>query len=251
MHERDFHREINGAWDLLKRKLNIGRTLIWGRSLPIDEVFRNVVLSPEAPYEQIFKTGLSRSSYNILLEDYAFYQFNWVDDDTWRLGFFPNPWLTGIPAAERRLQQWEVLEEIGALSHEQVSEHVAEMEYAGAVPPIRFENAPAQYRELTHPAAHFHIGRHEENRWPSSVLIGPKAFVLIIAKLYYPLAWSRCSKLHGAGVDECIDEILLSTMASARAVHLFSDREKSSFQFGKNLIAQRSLFRSIIGGRRA
>ena len=84
MHERDFHREINGAWDLLKRKLNIGRTLIWGRSLPIDEVFRNVVLSPEAPYEQIFKTGLSRSSYNILLEDYAFYQFNWVDDDTWR-----------------------------------------------------------------------------------------------------------------------------------------------------------------------
>jgi len=169
MDEGDFNREIKNAWQLLKETPKIGRTLIWERSLPIDEVFRDVALSSESSYDQIFKTGLNRSNYNILLKDYAFLQFNWFDDRSWRLGFFPNPYLTGVAAAEPQLSDWELLEEIGALSHEEVSELIAEMPYAGAVPPIRFEYAPGQYRELTPPAAHFHIGRHDENRWPSGV----------------------------------------------------------------------------------
>jgi hypothetical protein len=238
MDERDFNHEIARAWQLLKETLHIGRTLIWGRSLPIDEVFRDVALSSDSSYDQIFKVGLSRSSYNVLLDDYAFFQFNWFDDTSWRLGFFPNPYLTGVAAAEPQLRNWELLEEIGALNHEEVSELIAEMPYAGAVPPVRFEYAPTQYRELMHPAAHFHIGRHDENRWSSSVWIGPKAFVLIIAKLYYPVAWAQCSTFYGAQVRDCIEDMLLSAMANVRSVHLLSDREKGSFQFGKHLIVQ-------------
>src|SRR5437868_701791 len=106
MDERDFTREINGAWRLLKDVLGIGRFLIWGRSLPIDEVFREVALSEDSSYEQIFKTGLSRSTYNILLNDYAYFQFGRADDVSWRLGFFPNPWLTGVAAAEVNQSHW-------------------------------------------------------------------------------------------------------------------------------------------------
>jgi hypothetical protein len=238
MDERDFDREINGVWRLLRDPLNLGRTLIWERSLPIDDVFRDVSLSSDSSYEQIFKTGLSRSNYNILLEDYAFFQFNQSNETSWRLGFFPNPWLTGVASAVPQLQHWELLEEIGALNHEQVSSFIADMPYAGAVPPVRFEYAPAQYRELTHPAAHFHIGRHDENRWPSSVSIGPKVFGLIIAKLYYPAQWAKCSRLHGASVRDCIDDALLAAMTNVRFVHLFSEREKASFQFGKHLVIE-------------
>ena len=100
MDEHDFAREINRAWLLLRDTLGIGRVLIWGRSLPIDEVFREVALSQDFSYEQSFKSGLSRSSYNILLNDYAYFQFGRVDNTSWRLGVFPNPWLTGMVAAE-------------------------------------------------------------------------------------------------------------------------------------------------------
>lgn len=237
MDERDFAREINLSWLLLSDTLGIGRALIWERSLPIDEIFREVALSQESSYEEIFKAGLSRSSYNILLNDYAYFQFGWVDKESWRLGFFPNPWITGVAEAEASQRHWETLEELGALSHEDASDLISEMPYMGAVPPVRFESAPSQYRELVHPAAHFHIGRHEDNRWPSAVAIGPKAFALIIAKLYYPDAWAGCSSLQGAQVEQCIDETLLAVMGDVRAVHLFSDKERRSFHFGKNLLA--------------
>jgi hypothetical protein len=169
------------------------------------------------------------------LQDYAYFQFGRLDDASWRLGYFPNPWLSGVPAAQDLLQHWENLEEIGAFSHEEGTNLISEMPYTGAVPPIRFEYAPAQYRELVHPAAHFHIGRHDENRWPSSISLGPKAFVLIIAKLYYPEAWSRCSTLHGAAVDQCVDDTLMSVMANVRAVDLFSEKEHRNFHFGKSM----------------
>ena len=236
MDDRDFVREIGGAWTLLKDTLEIGRAIISARSLEIDDQFRNVSLDAEATYEEIFKTGLHRSNYNILLSDYAYFQFWRESDQSWRLGYYPNPWLSGVSSAETLMKRWEELEEIGDLTYEEASELIADMPYQGAVPPIRFEYAPAQYKEFAHPAAHFHIGRHSENRWPSSISIGPRAFVLIIAKLYYPKAWSRCSNFHGAAVENCIEERLISIMRNVRRVHLFSDNENLSFHFSKRTI---------------
>jgi hypothetical protein len=233
MDERDFAQEIRRAWSLLSARLGIGRSLIWERSLLIDDEFRDVALSRESTYEEVFRVGLSRSSYNIILEDYGYFQFGRFGEEAWRLAYLPNPWLSGVPTAQESIRRWEHLEEIGALSHEEGSSLISEMPYVGAVPPVRFEYSPAQSRELIHPAAHFHIGHHAENRWPSSVSLGPEAFVLIIAKLYYPEAWSRCSTLQGAAVDPCIDETLLGVMANVRRVDLFSDREERNFHFGK------------------
>jgi hypothetical protein len=236
--ERDFSREITSAWTLLKERLEIGRFLIAAESLRIDETFQQAALDEDSTYEEIFRVGLSRSNYNIMLSDYAYFQFNWTADDAWRLGYFPNPWLSGAPAAEQTLRQWEALEEIGALSYDDVSELIADMPHIGAVPPIRFEFAARDYQEFVHPAAHFHIGRHTENRWPSALSIGPKAFTLIIAKLYYPESWARCSSFHGGAEASCIENALSAVMRDVRAVHQFSERERQSFHFGKNMVAQ-------------
>jgi hypothetical protein len=236
MDEREFARQIGAAWTLLKDVLGIGRFLISKSSIQVDEVFRDVSLSPDSSYEEIFKTGLSRSNYNILSEDYAYFQFGRSGETSWRLGYFPNPWLSGVPSAGDQLRHWETLEEIGALTHEDVSDLLEEMPYKGAVPPVRFEYAPEQYRELAHPAAHFHIGRDDANRWPSALALGPVAFVLLIAKMYYPTAWAKCSKFHDAPVTDCIDEKFLGSLGDVRAVHEFSERERRGLHFGRNMV---------------
>ena len=157
------------------------------------------------------------------------------DDTSWRLGYFPNPWLSGVPTAQELVRRWEDLEEIGALSHEEGTSLISEMPYTGAVPPIRFEYAAEQYRELIHPAAHFHIGRHDENRWPEFHCSGSQGLRSDRSKIYYPEAWSRCSTLHGAGVQQCVDDTLLSVMTDVRTVDLFSDKEHRNFHFGRSM----------------
>lgn len=240
MDEREFVRQISRAWTLLKDALHIGRFFICNTSLEIDPVFKEVTLSGDSTYGDIFKTGLSRSNYNILLNDYAFFQFCQATEATWRLGYYPNPWLTGVPSAEDQLRFLEAGEAAGELTHEDVGELLDEMPYQGAVPPVQFEHAPEQYRELVHPAAHFHIGQHGENRWPSAVALGPTAFALLIAKLYYPDAWARSSTLHGASVKDCIDKTFLAVIDSVRAVHDFSAKERRSLHFGRNIAIARA-----------
>jgi hypothetical protein len=233
MDDRDFNSEIREAWRFLY-DLDVATLISSDRSLPVDEVFRDIALDPGTSYETIYKSGLSRSHYNILLFDYSYLQFSRTDDVSWRLAYFPNPWVSGSPDAADRVRQWEKLEELGVIDHEEASNLIAEMPYLGSVPCIRFENAPAQYRELTHPSAHFHIGRHDQNRWPCTIAIGPKAFSLIIGKLYYPEFWSLKSSFHNPAAEPCFDEFLLRVMENTRFVHEFSDREGQSFHFGKN-----------------
>jgi hypothetical protein len=234
MDDHEFASEIRAAWNIFK-SLGLDRLISSDWSLPIDGVFRDVALDSDATYESIYRTGLSRSHYNIMLYDYAYFQFSRDDDFSWRLAFFPNPWVSGSPNAVERVQQWEALEELGVLDHEEASNLIAEMPYLGAIPCIRFESAPAQYREMAHPSAHFHIGRHDQNRWPSTIMLGPKAFAMIIAKMYYPEFWAKKSSFHKAEAESCCDQTLLTAMGDVRIVHEFSALEQRSFHFGKNL----------------
>jgi hypothetical protein len=237
MDEREFIREIARAWHLLKDELALGRFFVTPISLPVDEVFRDLALSEEASYADIYRLGLSRSHYNIMLNDYAYFQFSYVSSSAWRLAYLSNPWVTGVPLALARQQYWENLEEVGAISHEDVAEFLADQPFILSVPPVRFDYAPQQYRELVHPAAHFHIGRYDENRWPSALVLGPIAFTLMIAKLYYADAWEPRSALTGEHVERCVDETLLFEVARLRAVHDFSERERSGLHIGKNMRA--------------
>lgn len=192
----EFIRQIGRSWEFFKQ-LTLDRTLIWKASLPVDEDFRRVALAPESFYAEIYRVGLSRSSYNFLLSDYSYFQFSWDSDAAWRLAYFPNPWIAGVPDAQDILDQWEALEEMGGLSHEDASDLIEELPYKGAIPAIRFEYSRQQYREIVHPAAHFHIGRNADNRWPCAVLLGPHAFSMLVARLYYADQWRTRSSFEG------------------------------------------------------
>jgi hypothetical protein len=127
----EFIRQIGRSWEFFKQ-LTLDRTLIWKASLPVDEDFRRVALAPESFYAEIYRVGLSRSSYNFLLSDYSYFQFSWDSDAAWRLAYFPNPWIAGVPDAQDTLDQWEALEEMGGLSHEDASDLIEELPYKGA-----------------------------------------------------------------------------------------------------------------------
>ena len=44
------------------------------------------------------------------------------------------------------------------------------------------------YRKVTYPAPHFHIGRHAENRWVCLLALDATVFALLTAKLHHPEA---------------------------------------------------------------
>src|SRR4051812_4084998 len=99
MDENDFAREIRQAWALINGQLSLGKLLTSNRSLPVDDLFRDVAIDSTSSYEQIYKTGLSRAHYNFLLNDYSYFQFTWDNKSSWRLAYFPNPWISGAPEA--------------------------------------------------------------------------------------------------------------------------------------------------------
>ncbi|GBQ87733.1 DUF2290 domain-containing protein [Gluconobacter albidus] len=233
MKERDFSKEIRNAWSLVDKKLEIGRSAICLNSLAIDAAVRDVFLSEESSYADIYRCALSRSSYNFILKDYSYFQFTWNSSDDWRLAFFPNPWLAGNQTALQSLEEWETMESEGILADEDVSALLDDMPYISAVPPIRFEYSRNQYKEIRHPCAHFHIGRHTENRWSSSLLIGPEAFVSLISSQYYATEWSALSRFSSEFSEYCIDEKFMEIVSNLKFCPDFSENEKRLFHFGK------------------
>jgi hypothetical protein len=235
MDEREFIQQINQAWGVIKDRLKIDRTLIRKTSLKVDIEFNEIALNPNSSYEDIYRIGLSRSHYNVLLRDYSYFQFSFDNEDSWRLAYYPNPRISGVPAALELLAELERHENDGLMSHEEVSELIAEMPSVSAVPPIRYEYAKEQYEELAHPASHFHVGRDPQNRWPCAIMIGPLAFVMFVSKMYYPNAWETCSVYYGSSAEDCIDQKLIAVIAECNSVEDFSENERRSFHLGKNM----------------
>jgi hypothetical protein len=228
---------IRHAWTLFNADLNLGRAMICPVSLLVDDEFRRVALRPESSYGEIYRSGLSRSAYNFILQDYAYFQFGWEGEHAWRMAYFPNPWITGVADAQQALKHWEAMEEIGQLSHEEASDLIGELPYMGSVPSIRFEYSRSQYREIAHPAAHFHIGRNTDNRWPCAVLLGPLAFCMMIARLYYADHWRPRSSFEDAHAGDCLDLRFSEVIERSQVVHEFTSAERLTLHLGRNMVA--------------
>jgi hypothetical protein len=224
----DFHSRIQAAWHFLYERVQIARAISSMRSLEIDSQFNEIALDRQSNYRDIYMTAISRSHYNILLNDYSALQYSYIDRNSWRLAYLPNPWTAGVAGASELINAWENLEALGQFDDEIVSGLISEMPYYASVPPIRFEYAPNQYREIAHPAAHLHIGRHTENRWPLARLLDPLTFSMAIAKFYYPSNWAACSAFHGSPEADCSDLRFIEALQNSRLVHEFSDNERRS-----------------------
>lgn len=158
-----FERSLALAWASVA-KLGLGETFSNGGSLAIDVAFRDLILDPSTPYEDMFLYGLRNSYYNFQLNDHSFFQFTWNGDDNVRYAFYPNPFLG--PGAAELLSYKKRLELLRAdfIDYEEFLNLLGEARGQGRIPVLRYENAPAQYKEIIHPCSHLHIGLHGDDR---------------------------------------------------------------------------------------
>lgn len=228
MNADDFRRRIVQAIDFIYGDLKIVRTISSKLSLSVSKGFNAVALDLSSTYSNIYRSAISLSQYNVMLQDYAVFQYSWESEESWRLAYLPNPWLSGAQAAQRVVADWEALEALGGLDQEAVTGLLDELPYQGAIPAIRFEYAVDQYRELAHPVAHLHIGRHDQNRWALARPLEPLTFTMMILRQYYPEAWNPLSSYHGGREETCLDLRFIRELSRTRLVHHFTDTERRS-----------------------
>ena len=228
----EFRQRLRAAVEFIT-DLGLMRTVSALTSLNVDSGFNEVALDPTRSYGDIYLCAVSRSYYNVMLDDYSLYQFSWENAQSWRLAYLPNPWIAGIVEAAERVREWESLESLGAYDQEEVASLISELPYFGSIPPIRFEYSKTQYKELSHPCAHIHVGRHADNRWALSKELNPLTFAMMITKQYYPERWGPNSSYFIDGeAPECLDAKLIVELERSRVVHDFTDTERRSLHFG-------------------
>lgn len=230
--ERDeFRRRIVLAWRFVNEDLAVDRTVSSLHPLSVNPEFNAVALDPVATYRDIYLKASSLSYYNFMLQDHAIFQFSWRNSDNWRLAYLPNPWLSGVISAGERLSEWEALQEMGDLDSEDVVRLVDELPFEAAIPSIRFEYSISQYKEMSHPVAHLHIGRHTENRWALARSLDPLTFTMLIVKQYYNNIWQDKSSFCGGRAEECVEFRLIGELRKASLIHKFTQNERSSLHF--------------------
>jgi hypothetical protein len=228
MQKNNFEQKIRAAVAFWREEMDLLQTTSSMQSLAVDPEFSRIALAPESTYQEIYLSALSRSAYNINLNDFSMFQFSWANKESWRLAYLPNPWISGVQGALQKVETWEALQSLGRFDEAEVATLISELPYYGSIPSIRFEYAAAQYRELSHPAGHMHIGRHAENRWPLARTLNPLTFSMFIAKMYYSDEWAMKSSFYQHAGPNCIDMRFIKELSHSPLVRDFSANEKNS-----------------------
>lgn len=169
------------------RDAGLAPKLIRPDSLPVNPDFNQVALDLNSTPTDMFLAGLDLVYYNILLEDYSFFQFSASQDESdIRMGFYPNPF---TPTGENHEYLKWVKE--GRISDEEYSRLLQNFPPDHNKISIRYDCAPNQYAPFKHPAFHFHFGNHPDWRWPSWIKLNPLLFGMFITKINYPEYWTN------------------------------------------------------------
>lgn len=211
---------------------------IYETRLPRSEQFNKISLTSDN-YVEIYEAGLSLSHYNVLLRDFAYFQFSYAGETEFALAYYPNPRLSGSASAQAQFRELERERDEGELSADEFDELAACMPVRTFIPRIRFEYSERQYRQVRHPGAHFHIGMSGEDRWCSGRQMSPLSFAMLMTKYYYPDVWwpgSRFSQPKPeqdmeAAIAACLDERLIASIKGDGVSNFFGDSERLTFHF--------------------
>jgi hypothetical protein len=226
---RAFDRSIRAACHFL-RESELLRAAMVLRSRAASEAFRELALTPTTSYRDLFMCGLRNGDYNLLLSDYAFLQFSFSGREHYRLAYYPNPFVQ----AEGDIEELDELLGGGVISFEEYANVLSDRPYEVTKPVIRFDLDCAAYVRLVHPAAHFHIGMHAENRWPVCRRLSPRSFTLLVVKLYYQSGWARgASRREENGFRNRFDRYFAAEKADCQILgaELFHEQEKGQLHF--------------------
>lgn len=91
-----------------------------------------------------------------------------------RYAYYPNPYQ--FLEYQKELKDCNDLLNNEIITEENYSQMISEAIFTHDIPSIRYDYSPTQYEERFHPASHFHIGFHGENRWPVTRVLTPYSF---------------------------------------------------------------------------
>lgn len=142
-------------------------------------------------YREIYDYISTYKQYNLMLKDASCFQFseftNQNQEQELRYAYYPNPYQF-LEYRKHVLAVQELLQQ-GQLDETEYEQLLNECEFTHDIPVIRYDYSPSQYNKFFHPASHFHIGFHSENRWPVLKVLTPVVFFLKIISMYYPKEW--------------------------------------------------------------
>jgi hypothetical protein len=232
MDRRHVENGIHRSWAFVE-ELGLAETFSNPGCLEVSEEWRDLTLKDDTTYVKLYLRGLSLSHYNFCLKDYSFFQFGWEERNVVRYAFFPNPFVTNQSAVEDFKRRQELVES-GLLTLEEYLALLRDSPPEGRVPLLRYENAPAQWKELRHPCSHLHVGYHAENRWAVSRILTPLAFTMFVAKQYYIAEWRTCGDDESQPGGNRFEGVLIGERSQCYALgdDCFSELERQSFHFG-------------------
>lgn len=232
MNAAEFARSIRRVWAYAEH-IGVGELFSGPTALSASINFKRISTDPQATYEQIYLCGLRNSDYNILLKDFAYFQFGAPSQTELRFAYYPNPFLGASSEAISELnEQLEYVEE-GIIEYDEYLHSISELRYSHHPPLVRYENDPRNYVELKHPCSHFHIGHHSGNRWPVRRVLNPAAFALLLLKLFYSDYWEEAEPMLIHDQNKSLDEILQSRRMECHRLpdEFFSNVEQTHFAF--------------------
>lgn len=206
----DFARSMTEVGRFL-HKIDIVQNVRSFHSLtPSDQFKRAALTAPR--YPDLYLLGLERRDYNVLLTDFSYLQFGRAVDETnvsLRYAYYPNPFDT---VTFDEFVEAHAGDE-GSDPFEDYVQFLEGSAFRNIVPVIRYDYAQKDYREYSHPAAHFHFGLHADNRWAVSLVLTPFAFALQIIKMFYGDVWQSVDRTESSPHEptlceakgECLD----------------------------------------------
>lgn len=232
MNKDDLRTGISRSWEIL-RCMSLDETFSNPVSMVASEEFLELVFSRNDNYETIYLSGLKNTDYNMMLRDISYLQFSIGDDDHVRYAYYPNPFLGSSESSIRELDELRLYVQEEAISIEDYLAKVGELRNSQHAPLLRYENAPNQYREFNHPCSHFHIGHHDNNRWPIQRILTPAAFTMLVVRQFYPDYWFALTSMKCFGKVQTPDHFLMDEKLNCRilANHHFSPTEARLFVF--------------------
>lgn len=172
------------------------------------ESFRRIALKDN--YVHIFRTGLEHKDYDILLNDYSYFQFSYEPDNkVIRMCYYPNPYkiktyfdylVKVIGFEESEIDEWDN-------SFEEDFEHyLVEEKPTSNIYPIRYDYNESCYdsdKPLKHHVSHLHIGISNDIRIGADIELTPLSFTCLVINWFHLSCWKRNMET----IEEIINEL--------------------------------------------
>ncbi|ELY8226438.1 DUF2290 domain-containing protein [Enterococcus faecalis] len=151
----------------------------------------------DSDYEEIFKVSMQNGDYDILLNDDSFFQFSCentsggVEKGNIRYAYYEKT--RDYKTYSEFLTDLDFnYSDVGEEFLGYYEQYISEAKLKTSVTPIRYDYDIKNFKSVSHPISHFHIGFNNEIRLPVDKIILPVDFVMFILQNVYPAVFKKC-----------------------------------------------------------